>query len=70
MCLFKIAVILPQKSESPSVYYAQNFSEPRKIVNDKLRGYPVAHRELLPDVIRSSQKYENNRVKQSYEATR
>ena len=27
--------------------------EPRKIVTDKLRSYPVAHRELMPDVIHS-----------------
>ena len=44
--------------------------EPRKIVTDKLRSYGVAHRELMPGVIRSTEQYENNRAEQSYEATR
>ena len=34
-------------------------SEPRKIVTDKLRSYGVAHRELMPDVIHSTEQYEN-----------
>ena len=45
-------------------------SEPRKIVTDKLRSYGVAHRELIPDTIHSTQQYENNRAEQSHEATR
>jgi putative transposase len=45
-------------------------SEPRKIVTDKLRRYGVAHRELIPESIHSSQQYENNRAEQSHEATR
>ncbi len=45
-------------------------SEPRKIVTDKLRSYPVAHRELMPEVIHSTKQYENNRAEQSHEATR
>ncbi len=44
--------------------------EPRKIVTDKLRIYGVAHRELMPDVIHSTEHYENNRAEQSHEATR
>ena len=44
--------------------------EPRKIVTDKLRSYPVAHRELMPDVIHSTEQYENNRAEQSHENTR
>ena len=44
--------------------------EPRKIVTDKLRSYGVAHRELIPGVIHSTQQYENNRAEQSHEATR
>lgn len=44
--------------------------EPRKIVTDKLRSYGVAHRELIPETIHSTQQYENNRVEQSHEATR
>jgi putative transposase len=44
--------------------------EPRKIVTDKLRSYGVAHRELIPDTIHSTQQYENNRAEQSYEPTR
>ena len=45
-------------------------SEHRKIVTDKLRSYGVAHRELMPDVIHSTEQYENNRAEQSHEATR
>ena len=44
--------------------------EPRRIVTDKLRSYCVAHRELMPDVIHSTEQYENNRAEQSHEATR
>ena len=44
--------------------------EPRKIVTDKLRSYGVAHRELVPEAIHSTQQYENNRAEQSHEATR
>lgn len=45
-------------------------NEPRKIVTDKLRSYGVAHRELMPEVIHSTEQYENNRAEQSHEATR
>ena len=45
-------------------------SEPRKIVTDKLRSYGVAHRELMQDVIHSTEQYEKNRAEQSHEATR
>jgi putative transposase len=44
--------------------------EPRKIVTDKLRSYGVAHRELIPEKIHSTQQYENNRAEQSHESTR
>jgi putative transposase len=44
--------------------------EPRKIVTDKRRSYGVAHRELMPDVIHSTEQCENNRAEQSHEATR
>jgi putative transposase len=40
-------------------------SEPRKIVTDKLRSYGVAHRELIPETIHSTEQYENNRAEQS-----
>jgi putative transposase len=45
-------------------------SEPKKIVTDKLRSYGVAHRELIPETIHSTNQYENNRAEQSHEATR
>jgi putative transposase len=45
-------------------------SEPRRIVTDKLRSYPVAHRELMPETIHSTNQYENNRAEQSHETTR
>ena len=44
--------------------------EPRKIVTDKLRGYGVAHRELIPETIHSTKQCENNLAEQSHEATR
>jgi len=44
--------------------------EPRKIVTDKLRSYGVAHRELIPATIHSTEQYENNRAEQSHENTR
>jgi len=44
--------------------------EPRKIVTDKSRSYGVAHRELMPETIHSSEQYENNRAEQFHEATR
>lgn len=39
-------------------------------MTDKLRGYGVAHRELIPETIHSTQRYENNRAEQSHESTR
>ena len=47
-----------------------NGGEPRKIVTDKLRSYPVAHREVTPDSIHVTDQYANNRAEQSHEATR
>lgn len=44
--------------------------EPRKVVTDKLRSYPVAHREVIPEVIHVTDQYANNRGEQSHEATR
>ena len=44
--------------------------EPRKLVTDKLRSYGVAHREMIPATIHSTQQYENNRAEQSHESTR
>jgi putative transposase len=44
--------------------------EPRKIVTDKLRNYPVAHREVIPEAIHVTDQYANNRAEQSHEATR
>jgi putative transposase len=44
--------------------------EPWKIVTDKLRGYGLAHRELIPETIHSTKQYENNRAEQPHEATR
>ena len=44
--------------------------DPRKILTDRLRSYPVAHREVIPEAIHSTEQYENNRAEQSHEATR
>jgi len=45
-------------------------SEPRKIVTEKLRSYPVAHREVMPESIHVTDRYANNRAEQSHERTR
>tara|TARA_R110001599_G_scaffold353880_1_gene601920 strand:+ start:26774 stop:27199 length:426 start_codon:yes stop_codon:yes gene_type:complete len=45
-------------------------SEPRKIVTDKLRSYPVARREEIPETVHVTDRYANNRAEQSQEATR
>jgi putative transposase len=45
-------------------------SEPRRIVTDKLRSYGVAHRELIPDSIRDTSRYANNRAELSHQPTR
>jgi len=44
--------------------------DPRKIVTDKLRSYPVAHREIFSETMHMTDRYANNRVEQSHEATR
>jgi putative transposase len=44
--------------------------EPGKIVTDKLRSYPVACREVIPEAIHVTEQYANNRAEQSHEATR
>lgn len=44
--------------------------ETRKIVTDKLRSYPIAHREVLPEAIHVTDQYANNRAEQSHESTR
>ena len=44
--------------------------EPRQIVTDKLRSYPVAHREVIPETNHVTDRYANNRVEQSHEASR
>ena len=44
--------------------------EPRKIITDKLRSYPVAHSAVIPDSIHVTDQYANNRAEQSHEVTR
>ena len=39
-------------------------------MTDKLRGYGVAHRELIPDAVHDPSQYANNRAEQSHEPTR
>ena len=46
------------------------YGGPRKVVTDKLRSYGVAHGELMPETIHSTEQCENNRAEQSHEATR
>ena len=41
-------------------------SESRMIVTDKLRSYPVAHREVIPEAIHVTDQYAHNRVEQAH----
>ena len=43
---------------------------PWKLVTDKLRSYPAAHREVFPSVNHRTGKYENNRAEVSHQHTR
>ena len=43
---------------------------PRRLVTDKLRSYPAAHRTAMPSVIHSTRQYENNRAEVSHQPTR
>ena len=38
-------------------------------MTDKLRSYPVAHREVMPEAVHVTDQYANNRAEQSHEAT-
>ena len=40
------------------------------MVKRLLRSHGVVHRELTPEAIHSTEKYENNRAEQSHQATR
>ena len=44
--------------------------DPRQIVTDNLRSYPVARREVMPEVIHGTDQYANNRAEQAHETTR
>ena len=48
----------------------RHHDEPRKIVTDKLRGYGVAHRELIPETFHDTSQYANNRAELSHQPTR
>ena len=43
---------------------------PRRLVTDKLRSYPAAHRSVMPSVVHSTKQYENNRAEVSHQPTR
>jgi len=47
-----------------------NQGEPWKIVTDKMGSYPVAHKELIPDVTHDTSQYANNKAELSHEPTR
>ena len=47
-----------------------DWNEPRRIVTDKLKSYPVAQREIIPESIHITARYANNRAEQSHESTR
>ena len=43
---------------------------PRRLVTDKLRSYPAAHRAVMPSVVHCTDQYANNRAEVSHQATR
>ena len=43
---------------------------PRTLVTDKLRSYPPARREIMPDSIHVTERYSNNRAERSHPSTR
>ena len=45
-------------------------SEPGWLVTDKLRSYRAAHREVMPSVVYSTERYGNNRAEVSHQPTR
>ena len=45
-------------------------AEPRRLITDKLRSYSSAHRTVMPGVLHSTARYENNRAEVSHQLTR
>ena len=45
-------------------------TEPRRLVTDKLRSYAAAHRAVMPSVVHSIARYENDRAEVSHQPTR
>ena len=43
---------------------------PRRVITDRLRSYPAAHRTAMPSVHHSTRQYENNRAEVSHQPTR
>ena len=43
---------------------------PRRLVTDKLRSYPAAHRTVMPSVVHRTEHYANNRAEVSHQPTR
>ena len=45
-------------------------AEPRRLITDKLRSYSAAQRTVMPAVLHSTARYENNRAEVSHQPTR
>ncbi len=43
---------------------------PRRLITDKLRSYPAAHRSVMPSVVHRTDRYANNRAEVSHQPTR
>lgn len=43
---------------------------PRRLVTDKLKSYPSAHRRVMPDAVHLTDRYANNRIEVSHESIR
>ncbi len=44
--------------------------EPRRLITDKLRSYPVACRTVMPSAVHCTDQYANNRAEVSHQPTR
>jgi len=43
---------------------------PRRLITDKLRSYPAAHRTVMPSVVHRTDQYANNRAEVSHQPIR
>ena len=68
------ANVTPSLPGAPLFSFASELKKqgglPRRLITDKQRSYPTAHRTVMPSVIHSIQQYANNRAEVSHQPTR